>query len=100
MAIVREEIAAGGLDATTISAAVAFQSQTTSAFAGAPATDQIATTSAEIRCCFMELLTIVSPLMAASPARALRDLLAMVDVAVDRAARRGSNGLTATATMS
>jgi len=48
----------------------------------------------------MELLTIVSPLMAASPARALRDLLAMVDVAVDRAARRGSNGLTATATMS
>jgi len=41
---------------------VAFQSQTTSAFAGAPATDQIATTSDEIKCCLMELLTIVSPL--------------------------------------
>jgi hypothetical protein len=30
----------------------------------------------------------------------LRDLFAVVDVSVDRAARRGSNSLTTTATMS
>jgi hypothetical protein len=48
----------------------------------------------------MDLLTIVSPLHGRQPGTALRDLLAIADVSFDRAARRGSNSLTTTATMS